>query len=128
MQLKLSGHHLDCLANRTRGMPLSLIRVCDPVTEFCLPPRAAQDVLSRYLPDDHIVGQDHAGPQLTVVMLLKHALDAAALLGRGGPLWRALRVPPGKGFGITAEVGARRRRAAAPDPRGDVAGTGRRRT
>jgi hypothetical protein len=108
MQRKLSGHHLDCLADRTRGMPLSLIGVRDPVTQLRLPPHAAQDFLNRYLPDDNIVGPDHAWPHLTVVVLHKHAFDATALPGRGAELGRALRVPPGEAFGIAAEVDGQR--------------------
>ena len=108
MQRKLSGHHLDRQPDRTRGMPLSLIGVRDPVTQLRLPPHAAQDVLSRYLPDDNIVAQDHARPHLTVVVLHKHAFDATALPGRGVELGRALRVPPGEGFRIAAEMDSQR--------------------
>src|SRR3984885_14607362 len=105
MQTKLSSHHLNGQPNRARGMPVPLIRVCDPVTHLCLPPGAAQDVLRCYLSDDNIVGQDHARPHLTVVMLHEHGFDAAPLRGGGIPLRRALRIPPGKGFGVVAEVG-----------------------
>src|ERR1700733_10285459 len=105
MQLKLSGHHPDRKADRTSGVPVSLIRIRDPATQFCLPPRAAQDVLDRYLPDDDIVGQHHARPYLIVLMPCKHHFDAAVLPGWAvelrGPLW----VPPREGFGITGEVG-----------------------
>jgi hypothetical protein len=50
MQTKLSGHHLNGQPNRARGMRVPLIGVCDPVTQLCLPPGAAQDVLRCYLP------------------------------------------------------------------------------
>ncbi len=54
-------------------------------------------------------------PHLTVVMPRKHAFDTTALPGRSVELGRALRVPPGEGFGIAAEVGGQRFGVVQPD-------------